>query len=121
MIRPYSAFQPSTLTNSQSPNRPPRPARPGITNHKHQTQTMARRLASRREADKNNLFRPGRGAGWAGRLRFLVMRVLVTGVSGTGKSSLIKELRRRGYSAFDADDDGFTAPLPDGTWAWRME
>jgi shikimate kinase len=49
------------------------------------------------------------------------MRVLVTGMSGTGKSSLVKELRRRGYTAFDADDDGFSAPLPDGTWAWRVE
>jgi len=49
------------------------------------------------------------------------MRVLLTGVSGTGKSSLVKELRRRGYAAFDADDDGFTAPLPDGTWGWWME
>ena len=37
-----------------------------------------------------------------------------TGVSGTGKSSLVKELRRRGYVAFDADDDGFTAPTADG-------
>ena len=49
------------------------------------------------------------------------MRVLLTGVSGTGKSSLVKELRRRGYAAFDADDDGFTAPMPDGTRAWRIE
>jgi predicted ATPase len=44
------------------------------------------------------------------------MRVLVTDVSGTGKSSLVKELRRRGYTAFDADDDRFTSALPDGTW-----
>jgi shikimate kinase len=49
------------------------------------------------------------------------MRVLLTGVSGTGKSSLVKELRRRGFTAFDADDDGYTTPLPDGTWAWRIE
>lgn len=49
------------------------------------------------------------------------MRVLLTGVSGTGKSTLVRELRRRGYNAFDADDDGFSAPLPDGTWAWRVE
>ena len=49
------------------------------------------------------------------------MRVLVTGVSGTGKSTLVKELRDRGYAAFDADDDGFTTPLPDGTWAWRSD
>ena len=48
------------------------------------------------------------------------MRVLVTGVSGTGKSSLVSELRRRSYLAYDADDDGFTEPLPDGTWRWRV-
>ena len=45
--------------------------------------------------------------------------MLVTGVSGTGKSSLVRELRGRGYQAFDADDDGFTTPQPDGTWRWQ--
>lgn len=49
------------------------------------------------------------------------MRVLVTGVSGTGKSTLVKELRSRQYNAYDADDDGFTTPLPDGTWRWRPD
>ena len=49
------------------------------------------------------------------------MRVLVTGISGTGKSSLVKELRRRNYIAYDADDDGFTEPRPDGTWGWRLD
>jgi dephospho-CoA kinase len=49
------------------------------------------------------------------------VRVLVTGVSATGKSALVKELRRRDYCAFDADDDGFTTPLEDGTWAWRPD
>jgi AAA domain len=64
---------------------------------------------------------PSRHAICASRLRSLVVRVLVTGVSATGKSSLVKELRRRGYTAFDADDDGFTAPLPDGIWGWRTD
>ena len=54
---------------------------------------------------------PARGL-WE-RLRFVIVRVLLTGVSGTGKSSLVKELRRRGYVPYDADDDGFTHPLPD--------
>ncbi len=52
---------------------------------------------------------------------FIVMRVLLTGVSGTGKSSLVGELRRRGYAAFDADDDELTQPCPDGTWEWRVD
>jgi hypothetical protein len=47
------------------------------------------------------------------------MRVLVTGMSGTGKSAVAAELRGRGYAAFDADDDGFTSPAAGGTWAWR--
>ena len=49
------------------------------------------------------------------------MRVLVTGMSGTGKSTLTRELRRRGYVAFDADDDAFSEPRADGRWGWRMD
>lgn len=49
------------------------------------------------------------------------MRVLVTGMSGAGKSTLVAELRRRGYVAYDADDDGFTEPRGDGRWGWRAE
>jgi shikimate kinase len=47
------------------------------------------------------------------------MRVLLTGMSGTGKSSLVHELRGRGHLAYDADDDGFTEPRADGRWGWR--
>ena len=36
------------------------------------------------------------------------MRVLITGMPGTGKSTLIGELRGRGYRAFDADEDGLS-------------
>ncbi len=32
-------------------------------------------------------------------------RVLLTGMSGTGKSTLIRELSARGYKAVDADSD----------------
>lgn len=49
------------------------------------------------------------------------MRVLITGVSATGKSSLVHELRRRGFTAYDADDDGFTEPGPNGAWSWRVD
>jgi broad-specificity NMP kinase len=46
-------------------------------------------------------------------------RVLLTGVSGTGKSSTVRELRRRGFTAYDADDDGYAEPDTDGVWRWR--
>jgi dephospho-CoA kinase len=35
-------------------------------------------------------------------------RVLVTGMSGTGKSSVLAELARHGYRAVDTDDPGWT-------------
>jgi RNase adaptor protein for sRNA GlmZ degradation len=47
------------------------------------------------------------------------MHVLITGMSGVGKSSLVLELRDRGYAAYDADDDGFSEPRADGRWGWR--
>src|SRR4051812_16862709 len=49
------------------------------------------------------------------------MRVLLTGMSGTGKSAPARELRRRGYLAYDADDDGFSAPRAGGRWGWRAD
>lgn len=59
-------------------------------------------------------------------------RVLLTGMSGTGKSTLIKELDARGYKAVDADEDGFSevisVPLDEVTgldpghdWVWRED
>ena len=48
-------------------------------------------------------------------------RVLITGMSGTGKSTLVRELRRRGHVALDADDDGFSEPRQDGRWGWRAD
>src|SRR5262245_38003219 len=38
-------------------------------------------------------------------------------MSGTGKSTLLGELSRRGYAVIDTDYDGWT--LPDGTWDER--
>ena len=49
------------------------------------------------------------------------MRVLITGMSGTGKSTLVQELRRRGCAAHDADDDGFSEPRAGGRWGWRAD
>jgi len=39
-----------------------------------------------------------------------VKRVLVTGMSGTGKSSVVRELAARGFKAVDTDD-GWSEPL----------
>ncbi|WP_051572003.1 AAA family ATPase [Cryptosporangium arvum] len=41
-------------------------------------------------------------------------RILVTGMSGAGKSSVLDALRARGHHAVDTDYDGWTQP--DGTW-----
>ena len=51
-------------------------------------------------------------------------KVLVTGMSGTGKSSALAELGRRGYRVVDTDDPGWTewvaAPeeVGGGEWLW---
>ena len=47
-------------------------------------------------------------------------RVLLTGMSGTGKSSVIQTLAARGYKAIDTDD-GWCEPLPDGRQRWRED
>ncbi len=39
-------------------------------------------------------------------------------MSGTGKSSVVRELVARGYKAVDTDD-GWCEPLPDGRQQWR--
>ncbi|TDO49690.1 shikimate kinase [Kribbella sp. VKM Ac-2571] len=41
-------------------------------------------------------------------------RILITGMSGTGKTTLLDELARRGHHTVDTDYDGWTQP--DGTW-----
>lgn len=45
-------------------------------------------------------------------------RVLLTGMSGTGKSTVIRELIARGYRAIDADD-GWSEYGTEGDWVWR--
>ena len=47
-------------------------------------------------------------------------RVLLTGMSGTGTSSIVRELAARGYKAVDTDD-GWSEPLPDGRQRWRED
>ncbi len=62
-------------------------------------------------------------------------RILVTGMSGTGKSTVIDELAASGYKAVDADSDEFSewvevigdggvpgSPVePDRDWVWRED
>jgi len=57
-------------------------------------------------------------------------RILVTGISGTGKSSVLGELGRRGYRVVDTDDQGwreyrkYLEPVDElhrGEWLWVEE
>ena len=61
-----------------------------------------------------------------------VKRVLITGVSGTGKSTVTAALAARGYQAVDADDPDFSemVGVSEGTltglgsgvdWVWRED
>lgn len=61
-------------------------------------------------------------------------RVLLTGMSGTGKSTIICELAARGFKAVDLDTDEFSEwvsvdpglskyelPAPNRDWVWRED
>jgi hypothetical protein len=54
-------------------------------------------------------------------------RVLVTGMSGTGKSTALAELGRRGFRVVDTDLPGWSEWVPDegseegGGWFWRED
>ena len=45
-------------------------------------------------------------------------RILVTGMSGTGKSSALAELARRGFRTVDTDEPGWTVQDADGGQWW---
>lgn len=51
------------------------------------------------------------------------MRILVTGMSGTGKSTLMSEFASRGYLAIDVDESnlGLTYPRDGGELGWNVE
>ena len=49
-------------------------------------------------------------------------RVLITGMSGTGKSSALAALERRGFRVVDTDDPGWKEPRAgDGEPVWVEE
>ena len=45
-------------------------------------------------------------------------RILITGMSGTGKSAVVDEFVARGHRAIDADY-GLSETAPDGDWVWN--
>ncbi len=48
-------------------------------------------------------------------------RILVTGMSGTGKSSALAELARQGFRTVDTDEPGWTVEDADGGRWWDTE
>jgi dephospho-CoA kinase len=51
-----------------------------------------------------------------------VRRILLTGMSGTGKSSALAELERRGFQVVDTDEPGWTEwSDEDGGYVWRED
>jgi dephospho-CoA kinase len=48
-------------------------------------------------------------------------RVLLTGMSGVGKSSVIAKLRKRGYRAIDMDEPGWSARNSKGDQLWNED
>ncbi|MEO1288727.1 MAG: AAA family ATPase [Chloroflexota bacterium] len=46
-------------------------------------------------------------------------RILLTGMSGVGKSTSIQQLRLLGYQAIDMDEAGWSVMSDDGDWIWN--
>jgi dephospho-CoA kinase len=49
-----------------------------------------------------------------------VKKILITGMSGTGKSTVLLELARRGHRTVDTDSDEWSEWLEDD-WIWRED
>lgn len=49
------------------------------------------------------------------------MRVLITGMSGVGKSSVIEQLTLLGHRAVDADYAGYSVTDETGDWIWDLD
>ena len=51
-------------------------------------------------------------------------KILITGMSGTGKSTVMRILQQRGYAIAETDDSGWCVPAdgdrstPDNEWIW---
>jgi dephospho-CoA kinase len=50
-----------------------------------------------------------------------VKRIFITGMSGSGKSTVIGELRALGYKGVCMDEPGWSEHAPDGDWVWRED
>jgi dephospho-CoA kinase len=50
-----------------------------------------------------------------------VRRILVTGMSGTGKSAALAQLALRGFRTVDTDEPGWTVEAADGGQWWEEE
>jgi dephospho-CoA kinase len=48
-------------------------------------------------------------------------RILLTGMSATGKSTVVDELASRGQRAVSLDEPEFSEHAPDGEWVWRED
>lgn len=47
--------------------------------------------------------------------------ILITGMSGTGKSSVLNELARRGHRVIDTDYGGWSENVDGSGWLWRED
>ena len=50
-----------------------------------------------------------------------MVRILITGMSATGKSTVVQTLQSLGYKAIDMDYDDWSEYRSDGEWIWREE